>query len=185
MTTTALRSTLQALARAVAATNTANGWSDGFTTAQIPERIALIHSEVSEASRERGRARRAQELGDVQIRTLHLCELIAPDLLGELLWEPCLPERRPPLPVRIWLRATRPWQDLQLHGQISATLETYRKADAGRVNVLILHQLLDLIERVNALLLAELPARTTPTELILEINAANAERGHRHGGLRC
>lgn len=186
MTTTALCTTLQDLAHIVAATNTANGWSDDFTIAQIPERIALIHSEVSEASRERNRRKRARELGDVQIRTLHLCELIDPGRIGWFVMRcSCLPDRRPLLPVRLFLRATRPIQDLYLHTIISAALEIYRKTGHNEFCGLLLDKLLDLIDRVNLLLLAELPAGTTPTDLILEINSVNATRGHRHGGLRC
>ena len=185
MTTTKRRSTLQDLARAVAAVNTANGWTDDFTTAQIPERIALIHSEITEAARERSRTRRARELADVQIRTLHLCELVAPGLIGTLATLPHLTEIRPALPVRIWIRATRHRQLLNLHALASAALELYRKADTGQVNVLLVLTFRQLLEQVNLLLLCELPAGTTPTDLILDVNRANAGRGHRHGGLRC
>ncbi|OOV11340.1 hypothetical protein [Deinococcus sp. LM3] len=87
--------TIHALATRTRQINASNDWGSDFTLAQIPQFLALIHSEITEAHHERDRAKRARELGDVIIRCLDLCELIQPGLIGSRLTT--LEHRRPGL----------------------------------------------------------------------------------------
>lgn len=85
----------------VAALNDKNGWSEGFKEKDIPEKLALIHSEISEALEEyrnkndlgglddwchytkTGSSKPEGfgiELADAIIRILHLAELLGIDM---------------------------------------------------------------------------------------------------------
>lgn len=175
--------TLHELATRTRQINASNDWGTDFTPAQIPQFLALIHSEITEAHHERDRTKRARELGDVIVRALDLCELIRPGLIGNRLTT--LEHRRPGLLIRLIMRRRRSVYEAGLHALTSAALETFRKAPADQMPVKLIDDLGLLLFVTNKVLLCEQPRGTTPTALISEILDANAGRGKRHGGRRC
>lgn len=178
-----MNTTVQELAARTRQINASNDWGTDFTLAQIPQFIALIHSEITEAHHERDRAKRARELGDVIVRCLDLCELIRSGLIGSRLTT--LEHHRPGLLTRVTVRLNRSGYETRLHARTSAALETFRKAPADQMPGQVVVDLSRLICAVNFVLLCEQPRGTTPTDLISGILDANSARGKRHGGRRC
>lgn len=175
--------TIHQLATRTRQINASNDWGTDFTPAQIPQFLALIHSEITEAHHERDRAKRARELGDVMVRCLDLCELIRSGLIGSRLTT--LWHHRPNLLTRVAVRLNRSGYETRLHARASAALETFRKAPADQMPGQVVVDLSHLICLANFVLLCEQPRGTTPTNLISEILDANSARGKRHGGRRC
>lgn len=175
--------TIHELATRTRQINASNDWGTDFTLPQIPQFLALIHSEITEAHHERDRAKRAHELGDVIVRALDLCELIRPGLIGSRLTT--LEHRRPGLLIRLIMRRRRSVYEAGLHALTSAALETFRKAPADQMPVKLIDDLGRLLFVTNKVLLCEQPRGTTPTDLISGILDANSARGKRHGGRRC
>ncbi|GGR62739.1 hypothetical protein GCM10008959_25980 [Deinococcus seoulensis] len=177
--------TIQQLATRTRQVNARNDWGTDFTLAQVPQFIALIHSEITEAHLERDRDARARELGDVIVRCMDLCELINPGALQHALTRPRLTSVRPALPARLVVRATRTHQDARLHALASAALETYRKAPDASVQDDLIRDLARLLEETTHVMSCELPYPGVPTGVVRGILDANAGRGKRHGGRRC
>lgn len=175
--------TIHELATRTRQINASNDWGTDFTLPQIPQFLALIHSEITEAHHERDRAKRARELGDVIVRCLDLCELIRPGLIGSRLTT--LAHHGPGLLMRWATRRHRSVYESSLHARTSAALETFRKAPADQMPGEVVVDLSRLICAANFVLLCEQPRGTTPTALISGILDANSARGKRHGGRRC
>ncbi len=83
--------TLKALSKAIIEQAKEKGWGTEAHEISIPEKIALIHSEVSEAhsayrkNQFEGKDGFHEELADVVIRVMHLCEILNIDLQSEII----------------------------------------------------------------------------------------------------
>lgn len=170
---------LHEFAPTIRAINAANGWAAGFTFDQTPIFLALVHSEVTEADDElevRELDAYAEELGDVIIRGLDLCELLLPgavvgvDLAG--------------FEIDAGMGLARDYRLLlDLHRHATRALQAYRKVqDEDEARRAVLHHLYGLIRLAHSMLLeSERPVAEVLVGLLLN----NRERGQRHGGRRC
>jgi len=150
--------------------NAANGWGVDFEYDHVPGYIALIHSEIVEARRERLVTPRNRELGDVLVRALDLAELLAPGALAAGNWDPGEPKTGF-LGDRLH----------DLHAHATDALEAYRKRDEAQAREVILgHLQLLVLDTVD--LIHEYGGHAR--HILAEIVQANSLRGHRHGGRR-
>lgn len=163
--------TLHDLARAARQVNAANGWGLTFAFDDVPNYVALIHSEIVEADRELQIGPRNRELGDVVVRAMDLAELLLPGELAARGWDPGNP---PP--------TTLPRRLLELHGHATDVLEVYRKepGESQARERMVFHLQVLIGEAVD--LIGEYGGN--PRQIIAEIIIKNAGRGHRHGGRR-
>lgn len=170
--------TIQDLATNTRAVNAANGWGLKFTPDDIPNYIALIHSEVSEAYEAVSAPETLGELADVLIRSIDLCELLRPGELGTVAFEHLC---GPPITLPATMPRIKALMELNL--RITAALEQYRKA----------HETV-MVERVHGALIEALDwtvgcmyavdAKASPSALVAAKIEKNRGRGYRHGGRR-
>lgn len=168
---------LHDLATEIREINAANGWGLDFDATQrdtIPGYLALIHSEIAEASGARWHRDAIQELGDVIVRALDLGELLCP---GH--WRHCSHE----FALMSFDPRQAKWETdlLQLHQITSEALEAYRK-EAEYLPPLLgsLHQLVATTWQH----MKWYGAGQDPEKVIRDILDKNRQRGYRHGGRR-
>lgn len=159
-------------ARLTRRVNAQNGWRPDHTPEQafkeVPELVALIHSEITEAFREAEPAARNRELGDVIIRCLDMGVLLQP------LWVPLEP-------LDNLLRWPLPTMLMVLHAHATDALEAYRKSPPETVVTDIHAHLEHLIDGAHSLI-HEYGGETKV--ILADILQANLQRGYRHGGRR-
>ena len=163
---------LHDLARLSRRINAQNGWRPHHTTheafQEVPELLALIHSEITEAFNEPFAAQRNRELGDVIIRALDA------GILLDSTWVVAEPTLDVP---RGYLGGCL----LELHARTSVLLEIYRKHEEGDFDRPFQHHLQRLIDDAHSLI----HEYGGDTKVILaDILRANLQRGYRHGGRR-
>lgn len=169
---------IQELASSARAVNAANDWGLDFTLAEIPNYIALIHSEVTEAYTAHSNEEILGELADVLIRTLDLCELIHPNAMktGPLEDVPAHFLQTPATMPRV--KAF-----MELNTRVTEVLEVYRKVVDTVLVMKLIFGLQDVISWTVGLMYAVDP-QASPTALVLAKIEKNRSRGHRHGGRR-
>lgn len=170
--------TIQEFAQMTRAVNAANGWGLNFTLPDIPNYLALLHSEVTEAYEATSGPDILGELADVLIRGIDLCELMRPGELGTVAFEGIC---GPPTTLPATMPRVKALMELNL--RITAALEQYRKADEAV-----------MVERVHGALAEALDwtvgciwavdADAKPSELVAAKIEKNRTRGFRHGGRR-
>ncbi|MVN88583.1 hypothetical protein GO986_17750 [Deinococcus sp. HMF7620] len=176
----------QAWARAEEARriNAANGWGLGFELSHIPRYLALIHSEITEAACEAEPAKINHELGDVIVRALDLAHLTDPQAtrlwFADPLNQSAVGTWGRNHPQHLWPTGAL----LYLHTITSRALEAYRKTeDDGRLRHNVVTELKTLVAYVVACMRV-VQVDADPEAIVGKILAANATRGHRHGGRR-
>lgn len=177
--------TLQALATEIRAVNAANGWGEDWNLRIIGDYLHLVQTEVTEAYRAT-HAERPEELADIVIRCLDICELIEAGLVGKLKPQETLAQQSKPHMVSNSHSFAVVY--MQLHMALTDIHEVYRKQfrDEGQEEQLRVALVSGLLWVVAlAVSITQLVDHTSDFESVLLAKLEkNRARGYRHGGLR-
>lgn len=166
---------LHAFAPVIRTVNAFNGWGEDFTLDRLGVFLELVHTEITEAFLELQPHQTEPpefylELGDVVIRCLDVCELLAPGTVPALPETPYVPRSS----CRFGLL-------LELHAEIDFAMEVYRKAPADALVPGVVTHLTGAVALVRHIFnVTQLNLRDVVAYLVNN----NAARGLQHGGRR-